>query len=254
MYAKHASSNGSAVSYNDSAARKARALYVCSHQGALATLSLGSTGYPFGSVVTLAPDALGRPILLMSTIAEHTRNIEADPRVSLMLIENGDDAQESGRLTLLGSARRVAAADEPSVSDRYFRRFPHARNYARAHDFSFYTLEPLRLRYIGGFGHWLEPSQVCRPNPFTDSSEAGMVEHMNRDHAAALLDYCRLFGVELRGATPRLSGVDGDGFDLMLGKRLVRIEFDQPVSTVDQVRKAMVELVMRAREIGVKAA
>lgn len=233
------------------AASKARALYSRSYQGVLSTISLEVAGFPFGSVASFTPDSSGRPIMQISRIAQHTRNIEADPRVSLILTEGGDDAQENGRLTLLGHARRVASADEPAVADRFFGRFPHAIEYRRAHDFNFYVIEPIRIRFIGGFGqiHWLEPSAVCRQNPFASQAEKGMISHMNRDHAAALRDYCRIFDVDTGSDTPRLSGIDGEGFDLMLGKRLVRIDFDAPVSSADEVRKAMVALVMCAREL-----
>lgn len=77
--------------------------------------------------------------------------------------------------------------------------------------------------------------------------EARMTEHMNSDHANALRDYCRLFSVETAAVEPRLSGIDGEGFDLMIGKRLVRIEFDQPVAAAEDVRAAMVALMRRAR-------
>lgn len=236
------------------AAEQARVLYARSHQGALSTLSVEVSGYPFGSVVSFAPDAQGRPLLLLSRIAEHTRNIDADPRVSLILTEGGDDAQEGGRLTLLGPARRLVGGEADAGAARYYRRFPHARAYAQAHAFDLYVIEPLRLRYIGGFGriHWLEVSALCRPNPFSAAVEEDMTRHMNEDHAPALRDYCRMAGVDAAGVVPRLAGVDADGFDLMLGKRLLRIDFDEVVATPDQVRKAMVALALQARQIGLR--
>ncbi len=235
----------------NSAARKARTLYAQSWQGVLSTLSLEMPGHPFGSVTTFTPDEKGRPVLQISRIAEHTRNIDADPRVSLILVEGGDDFQQNARLTLVGKARRLEEKDAATAADRFFRRFPHAEAYQRAHDFSFYVIEPARLRYIGGFGqiHWLETDAVCQPNPFDTKAESAMVSHMNNDHTAALIGYCRMFDIALGKETPRLSGIDGEGFDLMLGKRLARIDFDKPVSSADEVRKAMVELALRAREL-----
>jgi len=232
------------------AERKARALYARSVQGVLSTISVDAHGFPFGSVAPFVPDARGWPVLLVSRIAEHTRNMDADPRVSLILMEDADDAQEAARLTVLGHARRVAAHEEAGAADRYFRRFPHAAEYHRAHDFTFYAIEPARLRFIGGFAqiHWLEPAAVCRANPFRGKVEEGMATHMNQDHASALRDYCRLYGIE-PAADPRLAGIDAEGFDLMVGKRLVRIEFDAPVASPDEVRKAMVAMVMKAREL-----
>jgi putative heme iron utilization protein len=173
-----------------------------------------------------------------------------------MLIENGEDAQAQGRLTLAGHALPVPPADQEDAAQRYFRRFPHAQEYRQAHDFDLYRIEPVRVRYIGGFGqiHWLEPREVCLPNPFSAAVEGGMAAHMNEDHADALRNYCRMFGVEADRETPRLAAVDREGFDLMVGKRLLRIEFDAPVQSPDEVRKAMVALALRAREVGLQPA
>ena len=233
----------------------ARRLYARSYQGVLSTLSLEHPGYPFGSVVTFAPDASGVPVILISSIAEHTRNADADARVSLTLTQGGDDVQAEGRITLVADAQRVPPADETDLAARYFRRFPHARNYRRAHDFSFYRLLPRRVRYIGGFGriHWLETAEVCTPSPFSASEEGGMTAHMNDDHADAIRAYCRLAGASVNGETPELAAIDGEGFDIRLGKRLLRMDFDQPVSTPKDVRLAMVALVKRAREAGAMA-
>lgn len=231
-------------------ARKARELYARSHQGILSTISQEIAGYPFGSVVAFAPDRDGKPVTMISTIAEHTRNIQTDARVSLTLTEPGDDGQAVGRITLVGDAVSVSSGAD-DVAARYFARFPHAAEFQRTHDFSFYRIEPKRVRYIGGFGriYWVEGKDLCLPNPFTATQEAGMIAHMNADHADAMVGYCRLLGVEPKGAKPFLAGVDAEGFDLMLGKRLLRIGFDTPVSSPEDVRKAAVALAQRARAL-----
>jgi putative heme iron utilization protein len=240
------------MSNKESSALQARELYARRHQGILSTLSLSMPGYPFGSVVTFAPDRQQRPLILISSIAEHTRNIRNDRRVSLTLTEGGDDSQAEARLTLLGNASAVPEAEIDDAAARYYRRFPHAAGYHRVHDFSFYRIEPLRGRYIGGFGniHWVEAEALSLSNPFSEADEAGMIEHMNRDHADAMLAYCKLFGIELGAEAPRMSAIDSEGFDLMLGHRLARIAFDAPVQTPVEVRKAMVALVQRARAGG----
>lgn len=230
------------------AARKARALYARCTQGVLSTVSQDVAGFPFGSVAPFATDRHGRPILLVSSIAEHTRNMKADPRVSLIVTEPGDDSQEGGRLTLVGSAREVPAAEEADLARRYFRRFPHAERYRKAHDFSFFVIEPSRLRYIGGFGqiHWLEPAAVCQPNPFDAQVEDRMASHMNQDHLEAMRDWCRWQGVPA-AADPRMAAIDAEGCDVMVGKKLMRIDFEAPVTSADEVRKAMIALVGKAR-------
>lgn len=229
-------------------AREARALYARSLQGILSTLSLEIAGYPFGSVITFVPDRRNRPVILISDLAQHTKNIKADARVSLTLIEGGDDIQASGRVTIVGNAVKVE--DEvDDVAERFYRRFPHAIDYHRAHDFAFYRIEPVKARYIGGFGkiHWVGSDAIARPNPFEALAETGMIEHMNADHADAMRDYCRLFGFDPGATVPRMSAVDGEGFDLMLCKRLLRIDFETPVASTGEVRAAMVALARRAR-------
>ena len=228
----------------------ARSLYASQLHGVLATLSLELPGYPFGSAVTYATDADGAPVLLLSDIAQHTHNIHADSRVSLTVLESAEDAQAAGRLTLVGDARKVEDALSSGLAERYFRRFPEARKYQEMHDFAFYRIELVKARYIGGFGriHWVTPAALLQANPFAGTAEAGMAAHMNADHANALADYCRLYGMPPRaGETPRLSAIDTSGFDVMLGKRLLRIAFEQPVANATDVRKAMVALAHRAR-------
>lgn len=133
----------------------------------LATHSKKMPGFPFGSVVPYCLDADGRPLLLISRIAQHTHNLQADGRCSLLIGErDAEDIQAAGRLTLLAEARQLheEGAIEAAAA-RYYRYFPQSRDYHRIHDFDFWVLEPVRWRFIGGFGsiHWLEP--FPRPIP-----------------------------------------------------------------------------------------
>lgn len=234
----------------DTAAREARALYARRSEGVLSTISLDVPGYPFGSIVPYAADARGQPVILISGIAQHTRNILADHRVSLTLAEDADDAQAAGRVTILGDARAVPAEEVEAVKARYERRFPSSAAYHAQHDFAFFRIEPVRVRYIGGFGriHWVEADAFCHANPFAGASETGMVQHMNDDHVDALRDYCRLYNFRCEDRdTPRVTGIDAEGFELRVGKRLLRIDFDRPAETAKDVRMAMVALAQRAR-------
>lgn len=236
---------------DDTAARDARALYARRPEGVLSTLSLELPGYPFGSIVPHAADALGRPVILISEIAQHTQNIRADGRVSLTLADAGDDAQAAGRVTIVGDAQPVPAAELDLVRARYQRRFPDSVRYHAQHDFSFFRIEPLRVRYIGGFGriHWLSPAAFCRANPFAGRGEDGMAAHMDADHVAALRDYCRLHGFRLSDdERPCIAGIDAEGFEIRAGKRLLRIAFDAPAETAHEVRMALVALALRARQ------
>jgi heme iron utilization protein len=235
-------------------ASRARRLFARAQHGMLSTLSAEMAGYPFGSVVIYARDRAGRAMFLISKIAEHTRNVARDNRASLTVAEEDDgaDAQACGRLTVVGHAVRVPDGEQDDAARRLYRRFPHAEAYHRTHDFDLYRLEPVRARYIGGFGDicWLEPRALCEPNPFPAPIEEGMLAHMNCSHVDAMRGFCRLFAVEPGEQPPRLAAIDHEGFDLMVGKHLLRIEFDEAVCSPDEVRRAMVALALQARESG----
>src|SRR5688572_14619929 len=130
----------------------ARALMLTESFGVLSTISVDVEGYPFGSVTPYCMDRMCRPIIYISPIAQHTKNIVADSRVSLTVIENGasEDVQAQGRVTCLANA--IQSDDDRDASERYFRHFPSSRQYDRTHAFNFFRLELVRVRFIGGFG------------------------------------------------------------------------------------------------------
>jgi putative heme iron utilization protein len=230
---------------------EARTLLHAESAGVLSTLSVDVSGYPFGSVVPFCLDRQGRPVILISRIAQHYKNVVADPRASLIVLEHGgDDVQVNGRLTCIADAIKVGAAEVEDIAERYYRYFPQSTDYHRIHDFEFFRLQPIRFRYIGGFGriHWLEAAKLLLANPFSAEEERGIVAHMNADHADAMRDYCRLLGVAVPGAvSPTLAGVDAEGFHLLLGARIVRIVFSTAVSNTAEVRREFVALARRAR-------
>jgi putative heme iron utilization protein len=147
----------------------ARRLLLQQNFGVLSTISLEVPGYPFGSVTPYCVDQQCRPVIYISTIAQHTRNIVADHRVSLTVFDtNGgsDDVQARGRLTYIGNARRAGNEDN-GIRDTYFRYFPSSRQYEQTHDFEFFCIEPVRIRFIGGFGriYWLEAGEFMVDKP-----------------------------------------------------------------------------------------
>lgn len=215
-------------------------------QGVLSTLSQRIAGYPFGSVTPFILDQQGRPVILISTLAEHTKNIEADARVSLIVQPFTADMQEAGRATIVGKAQKLPEKD--SLGPRYLRYFPKAETYFAMHDFSFYRIEPERIRYIGGFGkiHWIEASAYLAADNALAEAETGILDHMNSDHADALLDYCRHF----HGLTPEqatMIGIDGDGFDIRTDGQVLRFDFAEPIADAAGARKALVEMVQQCR-------
>src|SRR5262245_13343607 len=169
--------------------RAARELLLGNSFGVLSTISLDVPGYPFGSVTPYCLDEDGQPIVYISYIAQHTRNIMADSRLSLTVVEqdiNSDDVQARGRVTCIANGVQVDEAGENAgVSARYFRYFPSSRQYDRTHDFAFFRLKLVRIRFIGGFGQifWLDPSEFAVKNPFSPVQELQIVQHMNNDRS-----------------------------------------------------------------------
>jgi putative heme iron utilization protein len=220
----------------------ARRLLLQQSFGVLSTISLDVPGYPFGSVTPYCVDQQCRPVIYISTIAQHTRNILADPRVSLTVFEsNGgtDDVQARGRLTYIANARPMRE-EEADVHDRYFRYFPSSRQYEQTHDFAFFRLEPVRIRFIGGFGriYWLEASQFLVANPFSPSQESRIIQHMNRDHSDAIKNYTG-------GDSAEMVGIDDQGFDVLKAGGKVRFFFETPVHNMDEARQALIAMAKR---------
>ena len=216
------------------------------HNGVLSTLSRRLEGFPFGSVAPFILDHAGRPVILISDIAEHTKNIVADSRASLIVQPYSPDMQVTGRVTIIGHARRVDEKD--LLGPRYLRFHPQAETYFAMHDFQFYRIEPVRIRYIGGFGriHWIEPETYLAPDGPLADQEGDIVAHMNADHGENLRAYCRhVHDVETTSAT--LLGIDPDGFDVRADSTELRFEFDTPVPDAQAARQALVALAQAAR-------
>ena len=210
--------------------------------GVLSTHSIDVQGYPFGSIAPYTLNYDGEPIILISDIAQHTRNIKQNNKVSLTVFDpSADDAQASSRLTWIGDAESIDPSDTQS-RDRYLRYFPSAESYFETHDFSFYRIGLRRARFIGGFGqiYWIEPDAMLIKNPFRET-ERGIVEHMNRDHQKALFHYCKVASVPAVEAVT-MTGIDSEGFDILADGRKLRIDFESPISTVEDARKRLVKL------------
>ena len=226
-------------------AKQARDLLLENYQGILCTNSKDLPGYPFGSVAPYILAADCQPVILISTIAQHTKNIHFDNKVSLVVTEGDtEDLQTAGRVTYIGDARKLDDGDNDAM-ERYYEYFPQSRGYHKTHDFDFYTIDLQHLRYIGGFGeiYWVEKEKFLMPNPFGLTQEQGMLQHMNNDHTDAIRHYCDIhdFGIT-DGRDPVMVGIDGEGFHLRIGKCIHRINFREPVNTAEDVRKALVEM------------
>jgi putative heme iron utilization protein len=236
------------------ASRLARSLLRRSRHGALATLMAGS-GDPYCSLVNVASHADGSPILLISRLAVHTRNILGDPRVSLMLDERaGGDPLEGARIMLAGRAEEASASDLEILRRRYLSAHPSAELFLNFRDFSFFWLRPLGMHLVAGFGRIVD----LAPGQFmTDISDAGSlleaeqgaIDHMNADHSEATNLYAtRLLGAE--AADWRCTGCDPDGIDLQAGTAILRLDFPERVTGPAELRKMLVRLANEARAKG----
>ena len=230
-------------------ARSARALLRRAFKGSLATIDRAN-GYPYASLVTLATDASGAPVFLISRLARHTANLASDARASVLVDETGAlaDPLQGARITLFGRAEPVA---DEGLTWRFLARHPEAALYAGFTDFAFWRLNVEGAHYIGGFGRIfdLEPSELMLELDGAESlieAEPGIVEHINVDHTDAL-QLCATF---LAGASPgpwRMTGIDPEGCDVVLGGEARRIAFAQRVTTPEEARKELVRLAAEAR-------
>jgi putative heme iron utilization protein len=236
-------------------AERARTLMHLGRTGTLATQLKQHAGFPFASVAPYGLDELGRPTLLVSTMAVHTQNLLADPHASLLVTQAGwtDDPLAGARLTLVGRVARVPDAELTGVRGDYLARHDNARYWVDFSDFAFYRMEIDELYYVAGFGAmgWVDPAEyrTAAPDPLADDA-AGILDHMNADHADALILYCRAFaGVSADAAT--MTGIDRMGFRVRArtGDRLqgIRINFPRDVRTPVDARKVLVEMVQAAR-------
>ena len=238
----------------------ARALVRRERNGMFCTLSQKLGGFPFGSITPYALSAADEPLILISEIAEHTRNVRADARTSLLVTDTRaeDDPQAGARATLVGYTIPVSPPFLEDAQSRYARAFPNSAGYFAAHDFTLFKLHVEQVRYIGGFGdiHWIAGRDLLDRGAEADLDALalhvdGICAHMNEDHGDAMIAYAKAFASVEADAVTMLS-VDQTGFDLIArsggAHRPLRLNFDAPVMTTEEVRKAMVELVRRARQ------
>jgi putative heme iron utilization protein len=233
------------------ASRLSRSLLRRSRQGALATLMAGS-GDPYCSLVNVASHADGAPILLISRLALHTKNILADSRVSLMLDERAaGDPLEGARIMLAGRAEEAEGETAAVLRRRYLNAHPSAEAFVDFKDFSFFLIVPAGLHLVAGFGRIidLEPAQFL--TEIADAgglleAEQGAIEHMNEDHREAM----SLYATRLLGAEPAdwsCTGCDPDGMDMQAGGDTLRLDFPERVTTGLELRKMLVRLAGEAR-------
>jgi putative heme iron utilization protein len=220
---------------------------------ALATIDR-NTGHPFASLVNVANDVDGAPLILISRLSTHTANLENDRRGSVLIASAGrGDPLAHPRLTVLGDFVPVAREDsrEARLRRRFLARHPKSELYAGFADFSFWRLEVVSGHLNAGFAR---AADLTASDLIVDvagaenliEAEGGAIAHMNADHAEAI----ELYATKLLDAEAgpwRMSGLDPEGADLALGDTTLRLPFPRRVTTADELRRTLVDLAARAR-------
>jgi putative heme iron utilization protein len=242
-------------------AERARTLVASQTRGALSTIALSPAGTPFGSVVTYGLDPAGQPWFFVSTMAEHTRNLEADPRASLLVVEDtpaGADPLASGRVTLLGAVEEVADPEERAAARAGYLGANPAAFYVDYGDFRCLRLRVNDIRYVGGFGRmsWVDAADyaAAEADPLA-ASAADIIGHMNADHADALVTLCHHDAGRADVLAASMTAVDRYGIEVIadLGsdrREALRIGFRTPQVKADGVRHELIGMLAVARASG----
>jgi putative heme iron utilization protein len=236
-------------------AERARTILWLNQIGVLSTNSSKCGGFPFGSSMPYALDGAGRPLFLISGMAMHTKNLQADPNASLFVtaVDAESDPLGAGRITLVGRAEPVPTDDLAAARESYLAVHENAKFYVDFADFSFWRLIPVDLYFIGGFGvmGWVETSDFNQavPDPLAEGA-AKILDHMNKDHVPAMIEIAR-HEKGLAATEAKMTAVDRLGFHLRLKTpervRSVRIGFPKEVCTSKECRDALVAMVKQAR-------
>ena len=206
-----------------------RQLWTESFHCLLSTHSTKYEGYPFGSLLPICRDGKGNPLMLISHLAQHTRNLDDDPHCALMLTK-GDhaDVQQWARLTCLADAEPVSSS---TAVERYCRYYPESRRYHKELNFHLYRLQPKQFYFIAGFGsaRWFDVSRILDQPVFATASELELIYQLNAHEHDILRNYFTNRGLAI-GNPMHAVGADPRGIDLRMGERLVRHHFEHPVA------------------------
>jgi putative heme iron utilization protein len=237
-----------------SAAEEARTLVADANTGTLATLS--DDGAPWASLVAYGVLDDGAPVLFVSRLAEHARNLDREPRASLVVAARapGKDVLAAGRVTLAGRAERPEGELARIAQDRYVAAVPSAKAYASFRDFSLWVLRVERVRWVGGYGRMDSAAgadyAAAVPDP-VGGAAAGAIAHLNADHADALLAMAQALAGHPDATAARCHAIDRYGLDLFIttprGYGFGRVPFAATVTEPGGLRGATVELARRAR-------
>jgi hypothetical protein len=237
-----------------SAAEEARTIAASTNIATLASLT--ADGNPWASFVTYGLDG-GAPVLCVSNLAEHGRNLTGDPRASLSIVAPATegDPLANGRITLAGVMERPSGDERAAARQAHLDAVPAAKYYVDYSDFTLWVLRVQRVRWVGGYGRMdsatAEDYAVARPDPITPTAVIA-IDHLNADHAAALAAMARTLGGYPDTLDATCTGADRYGLDLRLtterGVAYTRIGYAAPIDSMDELRAATVELTRRAKQ------
>ena len=239
-----------------SAAEEARTLVAATNVASLATLT--ADGDPWASLITYGALDDGAPVLCLSRLAEHGRNVAADPRASVIVaqVDRPKDPLAAARVTLAGRVERPPDAGSLAAArGAHLGAVPAASTYIDFSDFSLWVLRIERVRWVGGYGRMDSASgpayAAAQPDPVASGAGAA-VTHLNADHADALLQIAQALGGYPDTTAATCTGADRYGLDLRVvtqrGVAYTRIGYAAPIDSIDELRSAAVELTRRARQ------
>lgn len=226
-------------------AAEGRQLILRARAAMLSTALASKGGWPYGSLVSVALDCDGSPLMLFSNLSDHTRNLAKDSRASLLFEETSrlKNPQTGPRITVTG---RIKKTTQDRHRRRFLARHPEATLYADFGDFNFFRMQVDRAHYVGGFAKavWLKGADIladAKAAAAVAKAEEAVLDHMNTDHPDAVDHYAlTLLGRSGRGW--KMTGIDPDGADLRLGGRVARIQFEKPVRNRKAIREELVRL------------
>lgn len=236
----------------DKAIKAARTLLRSQEKALLSTHSFSKSGYPFGSVTTYMTDYQGHPIIYISHLAQHTKNIKQNPKISLLVSQdqNDDDINAGARLTLLGRAEPLDDEESAVFSEKFYLKFPESIKYQDTHDFKFYRMRVEYIRYIGGFGqiYWLDERRFLLPKPLWLDHEKSAIVHMNKDHKDAMQLMCSYFK-NFEADDVEMTHLYSDGCAIRADQKYnYFFAYQDLIESTKDIRVRLVQLTKQARE------
>ncbi|MCA9407592.1 MAG: DUF2470 domain-containing protein [Candidatus Omnitrophica bacterium] len=225
-------------------AKEARLFLRRNRNGILSTISHSVEEHPYGSVCPYLLDYEGRPIIFVSDIAHHTKNMMINDKVCLTVMDESKKRRLDGsRVSYMGNIVKIQDAELNFIEEQYLKLFPEAKSYYDAHDFQYYRIEPKRIRFIEGFAkiHWIERKDFLLESTNLEDSQEAIIRHMNMDHHEALKKYCAHY-YQTSVEEPQLLLIDPDGFIIRNQDEDFYIPFGKLCHNSEDIRKEMIRL------------